>query len=281
MIEYIKILIISLICGAAFPLPVSSGAHLSFVNGIVDFSSDKSVLGLYYSIMSVTFSAVIFIFLRKIYFSGLKSIFNKDKKLVNYRKLMKSLLISLIPTVILFVPVSEGKLLCDLFDDFLIRSNILLVAFATVIGSLVLVVSMWYTRQGYSVTKRSADMKTVIRTSVYQIVSYVIPGISHISSASTNMLICDVESKVIIREIYLYIAPQMLIINVVKIIRFLLADVIVNPIMVVICIGAVALMSAVTVTAMSKINIRRIFGFFAVYGAALGTVFCVLSFVLK
>ncbi len=281
MIEYIKILIISLVCGAAFPLPVSSGAHLSFINGIVDFSTDKNVLGLYYSVMSVAFSVVIFIFLRRIYFSGLKSIFNKDKKLTNYRKLMKSLLISLIPTVILFVPVNEGKLLCDLFDDFLIRSNILLVAFATVIGSLVLVVSMWYTRQGYSVTKRSADMKTVIRTSVYQIVSYVIPGISHFSSAGTNMLICDVESKVIIREIYLYIAPQMLIVNAVKIIRFLLSDIIVNPIMFVICIASAALMSAFVVTAMSKINIRRIFAFFAVYGGVLGTAFCVLSFVLK
>lgn len=281
MIEYIKILIISLVCGAAFPLPVSSGAHLSFINGIVDFSADKNVLGLYYSVMSVTFSVVILIFLRKIYFSGLKSVFNKDKKLINYRTLMKNILISLIPTVILFVPVSEGKLLCDLFDDFLVKSNILLVAFASVIGSLILVVSMWYTRQGYSVTKRSADMKAVIRTSVYQIVSYVIPGISHITSASTNMLICDVESKVIVREIYLYIAPQMLLVNTVKIIRFLLSDIIINPIMVVVCVASAALMSAVVVTAMSKINIRRIFAFFTVYGAVLGTVFCVLSFILK
>ena len=75
MIEYIKILLISLICGATLPLPVSSGAHLSFINGILDFSDDKNVLGLYYSVMSVAFSLVIFVFLRKIYLSGIKSLF--------------------------------------------------------------------------------------------------------------------------------------------------------------------------------------------------------------
>ena len=281
MIEYIKILIISLVCGVALPLPVSSGAHLSFINGILDFSDDKNVLGLYYSVMSVAFSLVIFVFLRKIYLSGIKSLFRKDKKLSGYRKLMKNILISLIPSLILFVPVSEDKLLCDIFDGFLVRSNILLVAVASVIGSLVLVISIWYTRQGYSLTKRSADTKTVIRTAVYQIVSYVIPGISRVSSASTNMLICDVESKVIIREIYLYIAPQMLLINTVKIIRFILADVIVSPLMIAVSVVSVVVMSAVVVTAMSRINIRRIFAFFAVYGGVIGAAFCVISFVLK
>lgn len=281
MIEYIKIIIISLICGVTLPLPVSSAAHLSFVNGVLNFSDDKSVLGFYYSVMSVVFSAVIFILLRKIYILGISSLFNKDSKLTAYRKLMKNLLVSLIPAVILFVPVGEDKLLCDLFDGFLVKSNILLVSVATVISALILVISVWYTRQSYSVTKKGADLKTVIRSSVYQLMSYVIPGVSHISSAGTNMLICDVESKIIIREIYLYIAPQMLVINVAKIIRYILSDMIVNPVMVVFCVVSVLLMSTLVVTKMSKINIRRILGFFTVYGAVAGVLFAVLSFVLK
>ena len=281
MIEYIKIIIISLICGVTLPLPVSSAAHLSFVNGVLNFSDDKSVLGFYYSVMSVVFSAVIFVLLRKIYILGISSLFNKDSKLTAYRKLMKNLLVSLIPAVILFVPVGEDKLLCDLFDGFLVKSNILLVSVATVINALILVISVWYTRQSYSVTKKGADLKTVIRSSVYQIISYVIPGVSHVSSAGTNMLICDVESKIIIREIYLYIAPQMLVINVAKIIRYILSDMIVNPVMVVFCVVSVLLMSTLVVTKMSKINIRRILGFFTVYGAVAGVLFAVLSFVLK
>ena len=281
MIEYIKIIIISLICGVTLPLPVSSAAHLSFVNGVLNFSDDKSVLGFYYSVMSVVFSAVIFVLLRKIYILGISSLFNKDSKLTAYRKLMKNLLVSLIPAVILFVPVGEDKLLCDLFDGFLVKSNILLVSVATVINALILVISVWYTRQSYSVTKKGADLKTVIRSSVYQIISYVIPGASHVSSAGTNMLICDVESKIIIREIYLYIAPQMLVINVAKIIRYILSDMIVNPVMVVFCVVSVLLMSTLVVTKMSKINIKRILGFFTVYGAVAGVLFAVLSFVLK
>ncbi len=281
MIEYIKIIILSLICGVTLPLPVSSAAHFSFVNGVLDFSYDKSVLGFYYSVISVAFSAVVFVLLRKIYLLGFKSLFSKDSKLTNYRKLMKNLLFSLMPAAILFVPVSEDKLLCDLFDGFLVKSNMLLVSVACVMSAFILVVSVWYTRQSYSVTKKGADLKTVIRSSVYQIISYVIPGVSHVSSAGTNMLICDVESKIIIREIYLYIAPQMLVINTAKIIRYILSDMIINPVMVVFCVVSVLLMSMLVVTKMSKINIRRILGFFAVYGAVIGLFFAVLSFVLK
>ena len=281
MIEYIKILIASLISGATLPLPVSSAAHFSFLNGVLDFSEDTSVLGFYYSVMSVAFSAVIFVMLRKIYFSCIKSVFDKDKKLTSYRKLMKNLLISLVPMLVLFVPVGDGKLLCDLFDNFLGNSSFLLVAFASIVCAFILVISIWYTKQSYSDTKRGTDTRTAIRTAVYQVISYVIPGVSHISSASTNMLMCDVESKVIVREIYLYIAPQMLFVNLVKIIRFVASDMVINPVMVIISVAAVAGISALVITKMSKINIRRIFPFFAVYCVVTGVIFAVLSFVLK
>ena len=55
----------------------------------------------------------------------------------------------------------------------------------------------------------------------------------------------------------------------------------VNPVMVVFCVVSVLLMSTLVVTKMSKINIRRILGFFTVYGAVAGVLFAVLSFVLK
>ncbi|MBR5438548.1 MAG: DUF2791 family P-loop domain-containing protein, partial [Clostridia bacterium] len=203
-----------------------------------------------------------------------------NSAIATYRELMKNLALSLIPMIVLFIPMGEGKLLCDVFDEFLVKSNVLLVAFASIICGLILVISMWYTKESYAVTKRGADIKTVIRSSVYQLVSYVIPGFSHISSATTNMLICDVESKVVIREIYLYIAPQMFIVNLVKLIRYILGDTVINPIMIIISVIAAAVMSYIVVTKMSKINIRRILPFFAVYCIASGIIFCVLSLVL-
>lgn len=281
MIEYIKMIIFALFGGATFALPVSSASHFSFLNSVMKFSQDAEVLGFYYSVMSLAFCTVTFILLRKIYTLCIRSVFNKDSKLTNYRKVMKNLAVSLVPALILFVPVGDGKLLCDLFDGFLTPSNLLLVSVASIIGALVLVISIWYTKQSYSVTKRGADMKTVLRSSVYQIISYVIPGVSHVSSAGTNMLICDVESKVIVREIYLYIAPQMLLINAVKIIRFALSDMVINPVMVIICFAVTALMSVLVITKMSKINIRRLFAFFAAYCALTGVIFAALSFVLN
>ncbi|MBQ7118529.1 MAG: hypothetical protein IJN88_09990 [Clostridia bacterium] len=281
MLEYIKLIIFALFCGATFALPVSSASHFSFLNSIMKFSQEAEVLGFYYSVMSLAFSAVIFILLRKIYTLCLKSLFNKDTKLKNYRRVIKNLAVSVIPAVILFVPVGEDKLLCDLFDGFLTPSNLLMVSVAVIIGAFVLLISSWYTRQSYSVTKRGADLKTVIRSSLYQIISYVIPGVSHVSSAATNMLICDVESKVIVREIYLYIAPQMLIVNTVKVVRFALSDMVINPVAVIICFVVTALVSALVVTKMSKINIRRLFGFFVAYCALTGIIFAVLSFVIN
>ncbi len=281
MIEYIKMLLIALVCGATFPLPTSSAAHFSFLNSVMNFSSDVKLLGFYYSVMALTFSAVTFFMLRKIFSSSVKSLFVKDGSLGNYRTLMKKILLSLIPMAVLFVPVSEGKLLCDLFDNFLGRSNLLLVGFASIISALVLVISIWYTKQGYGVTDKGAGTKTVLRSSVYQVISYVIPGISHVSSASTNMLICDVESKVIVREAYLYIAPQMFLVSLVKIIRYLVADVIINPLLLIICVVVAGALCAVVITKMSKINIRRILPFFAAYSAVSGILFAVLSFVLK
>lgn len=281
MIDYIKMLILALLSGATVGLPTSSAAHYSFVNSIINFSEDEKVIGFYYSVICVAFAAVAFVFLRKIYLNGIKALFSKDEKLTNYRKVMRNTLISLIPMALLFIPVGEGRLLIDYFDKFLTPGNILLVAIISIISALVLVIAIWYTRQGYSGTKRASDLKTTIRVSVYQLVSYIIPGISRVSSAATNMLICDVDSKVIVREIYIYITPQLFFVNLIKVLRYILSDAVVDPSM--IAVGAVgaAIIGSIVITRMSKVNIRRTFTFFSIYSVVFGLAVGVLSFVLR
>lgn len=280
MIDYIKMIILALFSGATVALPVSSSAHYSFLNSVISFSDDEKILGFYFSVFSVVFSLVIFVLLRKIYITGFKSLFSKDDKLISYKKLMRNLLISLIPMAVLFIPVGEGMIVADYFDKFLAEGNMLLIAFASVISALVLVISIWYTRQGYSSTKRASDLKSTLRMSVYQLVSYVVPGVSRVSSAATNMLICDVDSKVIVREIYLYIAPQMFIVNIVKALRYALSDAVVDPVMIIIGSAVTAAMASIVVVKMSKINIRRLFTFFCIYSAVFGIAVAVLSFIL-
>ncbi len=281
MIDYIKMVILALTVGATAALPASSAAHYSVVNSIVNFAEDEKTLGFYYSVISIAFACVIFILLRKIYFNGFKSLFTKDESLRNYKKVMINILVSLIPMALLFIPVGEGTLLIDYFDKFLSAGNLLLVALISVLSALILIISIWYTRQGYSGTMRGCDLKTTIRFSVYQLASYVIPGISRVSSAATNMLICDVDSRIVVREIYLYIAPQMFIVNLIKALRYALSDAVVDPVMIV--VGAVvgAAVSAIVVTKMSKVNIRRTFTFFSIYSAVFGITAAVLSFIIR
>lgn len=281
MIDYIKMIILALISGATAALPTSSAAHYSVVNSIVNFSEDGKTLGFYYSVISIAFSVVIFILLRKIYLNGFKALFSKDESLKNYKKVMINIWVSLVPMAVLFVPVGEGILLIDYFDKFLSSNNLLLVAVISILSALILVISIWYTRQGNSATKRVCDIKTTVRFSVYQLISYIIPGISRVSSAATNMLICDVDSRVVVREIYLYIAPQMFLVNLIKALRYALSDAVVDPIMIV--IGAVvgAAMALLVVTKLSKVNIRRTFTFFSIYSAIFGVTAAILSFIVR
>ncbi len=281
MIDYIKMLILALVAGATAALPTSSAAHYSVVNSIINFSEDEKLLGFYYSLISLAFALVMFVLFRKIYITGFKALFSKDESQLNYKKVIINVFVSLIPMALLFVPVGEGKLVSDYFDGFLTTGNLLLVALISVLGAFVLVISIWYTRQGNSSTKRVCDLRTAVRISVYQLISYVIPGVSRVSSAATNMLICDVDSKIVVREIYLYIAPQMFLVSIVKIIRFALGDTVIDPLMIIIALVAGAGMALLVVTKMSKVNIRRTFTFFSIYSAVFGITAAILSFVLR
>ncbi len=281
MIDYIKIIILALVTGVTMPLPTSSAAHFSFVNDIISFNDDGAVLSFVYSFFTVIFAVVVLVLLRKIYLKSIKSVFIKDSdELGAYKKIALNILLSVIPSLILLVPISKDKLLMDYFSTFISESGIFLSAFAGIISSLILVVAIWYTKQNYAKTKRVSSTKNVLRASFYQIIAHVVPGMSHISIGGANYLLSDIDSKVLVREILLYLAPQMLVIGLVRIIRMLVADLIVDP-LVLIAGGIVfAIISFATVKLLSKVNIRRLFMFFAIYTAVTSVAAGVLSFIV-
>ena len=101
-------LVISFISGAFAALPVSSSAHYAFLNSVLHFSSDADTLGFYYSIISVVFSLVVFVFLRKLYSKSIASFFRSGKgggsdKHSQYKSIAVNLFLSLLPAVILFL----------------------------------------------------------------------------------------------------------------------------------------------------------------------------------
>ena len=282
MIEYIKMLIISLVNGVMMPLPVSSSAHVSFLNKVLGYTESGSVLSFYYAVFSIAFSLIIFFNLRKIYSKIFKCLFKgekNDKTAVTYKKAGKNIIYSLIPSVLLFVPVSKDMLIIDYFDKFLSSSGLLLTTFASLISALIFVVAVWYTKQNNAPTIRSASTKTVIRSAIYNLIAFVVPGTSKIAIGSVNMLICDIDQRVIMREVYLYSAPVIFVVSVVKIIRGLVVDLVVDPLAII--IGAVVsiIASAIIVNFVSKVNMRKLLGFFAWYAVIFGVSAFIMSLI--
>lgn len=286
MIEYIKMIVIALVSGITMPLPTSSAAHYSILSYAMNFMGDARELGFYYSVFGIAFSVVIFIMLRKIYIKSIKALFIRDKKklaankLTAYKPIVKNMLISIIPMAVLFIPVAKDTLVMDYFDKFLTADSIYLVGVASVINALILVVAIWYTRQKANELKRVSDTRGTLRMAVYQVVSYVVPGFSHISSGSVNMLITDVNPRVIIREVYLYLAPHMFIVSVVKVVRALVNDVIVDVVPLAIATVLFTLAAFLMVHLVGKFGIRKLFSFFAVYSALIGALAVGVTFII-
>lgn len=283
MLEYIKIFIMSLFSGALLPLPTSAAAHFSFLNVATKFSEEEKLLGFYYSLMTLVFSLVIFVLFRRIYISSFKSVFSKDgkKKKLQYRNLVIGTGVSLALSLVLCIPVSEGRLLMDYFDLFLKSNGVLLVAVSSVICGLILLISSWYMSSSAGKYVAAPSVGSTIRFSVYQLFSYVIPGLSHVSCASTNMLTSDIKPEYLMVNVYTYIAPQAFLISLIKIIRAVAADnVVINPMAVVIAVIVSGVACGFVVNFCVRANMRKLMLFFSIYSIFLGLLITVGSFII-
>ena len=284
MIEYIKIIIIAVVTGFMAPLPTSSSAHFSILSNAVNLTADESKLGFYFALFSVTFSVVVFFCLRKIYFKSFKALFVGKQKIDSnvkvYKRVAKNVLLSILPIPVLFIPVGQGVLLLDYFDKFLSGNGLYLTGFACIINALILLVARWYSKQENKKLKRVCGTMSAVRMSVYQLISYIVPGFSHVASGCTNMLISDVHPKVIMREVYLYLAPSMFIINVAKIVKYLINDTIINAVTAAIGIVVFAVMSFIVMRLIAKFNTKRVLLFFSIYSIVLGVVAIVFTFMI-
>lgn len=284
MIEYIKIAVISLISGLLAPLPFSYAGSYSFLSYILDFNKNSQLSVFYYSIISVVFSVMIFISLRKIYFKGFKALFSTKKSAMQnrtvYRKFMLNLLISLVPALVMFVPYKSGRFLLDIFSEQISAEHLLVTAVCCAVSGLFLLIGSWYVKQGYAQTKRASDWKSTIRFSIYQTASYFFPGISSISTGATSLLISDIDNKVIVREILTYIAPSIFITNVFRLIRSTMTGIVLNPVVILLCLVFSAVGSGVMINLISKIDFRKICLYFSIFSILFAAVSVAVLFVL-
>ncbi len=283
MLEYIKILVISLFSSLFAPLAASSSAHFTSLNSALNFSQDENQLGFYFSIISFIFFCSAIFFVRKIYAKGFMSLKKKNAAKLNnikgYRNMMQGIIISLIPAVLMFVPVSKEKYLCDILFDYFSGSNILISAFCSIAGGFMLFIAIWYSRNKKGKTKKSSKKSDVLRLSIYQIPAYIFPGFSHVTCAATSLTLDMVDERVIMRETLLYIAPSGFVISLFRIIRFILAGVALDPVMIAICaVGALA-GNIIMLNLVSHLNIRKSFLFFSIYSIIFGLAVGIIAFV--
>ena len=285
MLYYIKMLIIALISGMFTALPVSFGAHYAYLSSVLSFTNDKDLLGFYYAVIAAAFSLVVFGYLRRIYRKALVySVFTKkggdpaSKK--SYRRILLNLLLSLIPAAAMFIPLPNGGMVLDVFTN-LLQENYLLVTASCCVGSgLFLFIAVWYTSRHYAEPVRSSGPLAVLRFSVYQMLSYLLPGVSNVALGGTSLLISDVDPRVIVREVLLYLAPSMFIVNAARIVRYIIGGIVLNPVMIALAAVGSGLGSLLMIHLISKYNVRKHFVFFAVYSIVFGLFIAVTAFVL-
>ncbi len=286
MLEIIKVIILAIFSGTLLPLPVSANAHFAVLNDLLSFSTDENAITVYISIFTLAFAVALVFNLRKIYFNLFKSLFIFDKKtlekkkLTSYKSLSLNMLLSFIPLAIIFIPVTEDKLLIDYFANFNLSSNLILVGIASVFLGFIMLISAWYSKYSNSKIHRISKMGDIIRMSIYQAPTYIIPGLSQVAVAVSKLIIRDVNSKTVMREAYTYLAPQMLIISIIQLVRMSMTDVSIPPITAVIGAIIALTVSGIVIMIISKFNIKKLFSFFAVYSIILGVYAIVVSVTL-
>lgn len=283
MIEYLKMILVAIVTGFTAPMPASSAAHFNFFSNVLGLPGDNLRFSLYYNSFVFVFSLVILFSFRKTVTRGFKlalmSSAETEKLNVRDNKyFVRNVLFSLLPTLILFVPVSKGKLLMDYLDSFLNQSGLILSGIASVVTACILIVAIWYTAKSKNPLRRAVDKKTVLRMSFYQLPCYVIPGFSHIAAGAVNLFISDISSKSLVGQLYIYLAPSMFFVSAIKLIRLLFNGILYDPLVLVVGVIVFAIVSRLTIHFTSKINIRRLFTYFCIYSVIFGVFSTVVSF---
>ena len=286
MLTYLKLLILSLFGGFFAALPVSYSAHYAYLNNVMSFTEDSTQLGFYFSVISAVFALVALLKLRRIYGKAFTMTFMPKNRVAEpglqkaCRSTLLGLLISLLPAGLMFIPLPGGKWAMDILISLLQKDYQLVVASCCIGSGLFLFLAMWYTRQHYGHPQRLAKPLSVLRFAVYQVPAHLLPGISHTATGSTALLLTDVEDHVIVREILLYLAPSLLVVNVTRIVRYILAGMTLQPVLIAIAVVGSALGSVLVLNLVSKFNIRKNYLLFAIYSILFGLLIVVTSFLL-
>lgn len=217
MLETIKIVILSVVHGLTAALPVSSLAHFSLLKEVFGFTEENFNAPFYYAVFSLGTALALYLSFFAMHSNIVGNMFKSDKKIENekeraYKTVGKNVLLSLIPLIVLIIPISKSSFFGSLNTYFLSDGSLVFVGIASIFCAILMFISFWYMNQRRK-KKNLLSAKDAIAFGIYQLPAYIFPGFSHVGIGASRMAVSDIGIRNVLKETYLYIAPSYLLVN--------------------------------------------------------------------
>ena len=271
-IEYLKALIEGVFVGFSAPLPISSSVHMFLTEKLMSTDADRTLISFYFYVYMLTFSVVLFLNFRSLYIKTYKGLIRKEKTAL-FRG--KNLLISVAISLFLFLPISENGGAAFLFDGFMSQTSALnpfLAGIGSVFSGVILLLCLWYAKHNRTEKKNTASRIDVVKNSLLSLPAYLIPGLSKVTNKSVGLILCDIVPVKALRECYFYLAPELFIISLIKIIFYLIDGVNFDPVALSIGILSVAVINLLVLNILRRFSIKKLFGFCSAYSVVIGII---------
>lgn len=221
MMQTLKILFLSVLYGITSILPASSLGHLSLFKEVLGLNEKNFNYGFYYSVFSIGAALAMYIYYFKVHTKITRSLFKKKKNLsgeadIAYRKAGRNLFLSLIPVLVLFIPVGKDTFVLSLGKYFMTDDSLVFVGIASIFCAVLMFISLWYLKSEYTEKVNLLSAKNAVFFGIFQIPAYIFPGLSHISVGASRTSVSDIDIKNVLKETYLYLAPAFLVTGIVR-----------------------------------------------------------------
>lgn len=225
MIESLKIIFLSVVYGFTALLPTSSLGHFSLLKEVLGYTDENFNASFYYALFSIAAGVAMYIYYFSVHSKILKNVFRKKASLesdadIAFNKAGRNIILSLLPILVLFIPVGKTSFIGSLGAYFLSDDSLIFVGLASIFCAVLMFISGWYMKSGYGEKKNLSSSKNAVFFGIYQLPAYIFPGLSHVSVGASRIAVSDIDIKNILKETYLYLAPSLIITGVSRVIFY-------------------------------------------------------------
>ncbi|MBR2315477.1 MAG: undecaprenyl-diphosphate phosphatase [Clostridia bacterium] len=280
MLETIKITILSVVHGLTSVLPVSSLAHFSLLKEVFGFTEENFNAPFYYAVFSLGTALALYLSFFRMHSNIVRNMFKSKNKIENekeraYKTVGKNVVLSLIPLLVLMIPISKTSFFGSFNIYFLSDGSLVFVGIASIFCAILMFISFWYMNQKRK-KKNLLSVKDAIAFGIYQLPAYIFPGFSHVGIGASRMAVSDIGVKNILKETYVYIAPAYLLVNLFRAVYYGISSENINLIGAIVGFVVSLVLSSVVLTAVNYFT-KRTYTVFCVYTLIFGVAVTVTS----